>query len=187
VISESPNVLVLLSGGIDSSACITYYLSQKFPVQALFVDYGQVAAQREFSAAFQICNYYDVNLNKVTATGFKKWSGGYIPGRNAFLLYTALMSFSRDTGLIAIGIHAGTSYSDCSELFIHKLQSSFDLYTDGCIQIGVPFVTWNKRSIWSYCNAKEVPLDLTYSCELGEEPPCGRCSSCKDLEALRAG
>jgi 7-cyano-7-deazaguanine synthase len=64
------------------------------------------------------------------------------------------------------------------------MQSSFDLYTDGCIRIGVPFIKWNKRMIWDYCKTKKIPLEITYSCELGQDQPCGQCLSCKDLEAL---
>lgn len=39
-------VLVLLSGGIDSTACLDFYLQLGRPSCALFVDYGQPAAVR---------------------------------------------------------------------------------------------------------------------------------------------
>jgi len=43
---ESP-ALILLSGGIDSTACVHYYLDQKFDVKAVFIDYGQKARKNE--------------------------------------------------------------------------------------------------------------------------------------------
>lgn len=184
--SKNKHALVLLSGGIDSSACAAFYLTQKFSVQALFVDYGQISAARESSSAVAICAHYGIPLEKIVCSGFTRWEGGYIPGRNAFLLYSALMAFKRATGIIAIGIHAGTSYQDCSERFIHHMQSSFDLYADGRIRIGAPFLRWSKRQIWDYSKKHKIPVQLTYSCELGVRQPCGRCFSCKDLEALYA-
>lgn len=181
------NVLVLLSGGIDSCACASYYIAQGASVSALFVNYGQISAQREVNAVLKICGYYNIPLDKVTISGFKSWTGSCIPGRNSFLLYTGMMSFRHTTGIIALGIHAGTNYSDCSQEFIQTMQVSFDLYTDGCIQIGAPFVNFNKRGVWNYCQSENVPIELTYSCELGREQPCGECLSCKDLEVLHAG
>ena len=109
-----------------------------------------------------------------------------MPGRNAFFLHAALMAFKYTTGIIAIGVHSDTPYYDCSEQFIRDMQLSFDLYTDGRVGIGAPFLHWNKRDIWEYCHSKKVPIQLTYSCELGRDQPCGQCLSCKDLEALHA-
>jgi 7-cyano-7-deazaguanine synthase len=178
------NVLVLLSGGIDSCACVSYYIAQGASVSALFVDYGQISSQREANAALKICKYYNIPLNKITVSGLKSWLGGYVPGRNAFLLYTGMMSFQDTTGTIALGIHAGTNYNDCSQEFIQTMQLSFDLYTDGCIR--VPFINLNKLGVWNYCKSENIPIELTYSCELGKEQPCGDCLSCKDLEILHA-
>lgn len=185
-LSKKKHALVLLSGGLDSSACAAFYLTQKFSVQALFVNYGQISAARECSAAAAICAHYGIPLEKLTCSGFSRWKGGYIPGRNAFLLYSALMAFRHATGIIAMGIHAGTSYQDCSERFTHDMQSSFDLYADGRIRIAAPFLRWSKRQILDYSKKHNVPVQLTYSCELGVRQPCGRCLSCKDLKALYA-
>ena len=37
---KAHNTVVLLSGGIDSSACVNYYLSQKLKPKGLFIDYA---------------------------------------------------------------------------------------------------------------------------------------------------
>jgi tRNA(Ile)-lysidine synthase TilS/MesJ len=52
------NVSVLLSGGLDSSACIHYYLSQSFKVNAIFIDYGQKANENELNSAINIARHY---------------------------------------------------------------------------------------------------------------------------------
>ncbi len=103
-------------------------------------------------------------------------------GRNAFLLMTGLMEYREQSGLLVIGIHAGTNYLDCTHHFIRLMQSLFDLYCGGTIQIDAPFIEFTKSDIIALCKAYSVPLELTYSCELGEDQPCGGCLSCKDVE-----
>jgi 7-cyano-7-deazaguanine synthase len=186
MVSAAKEALILLSGGLDSTACLAFYRNHGFSVSALFVDYGQLPSQLEEEAAAAVSRHYSVPLQKTAVSGLRQRSGGYIPGRNAFLLYTALLAFRSDTGIIGIGIHSGTTYQDCSEGFVKDVQSSFDLYTDGRICIGAPFLRWNKLEIWHYSQNIGVPVHLTYSCELGLPQPCGKCLSCKDVEALHA-
>ena len=180
------DVLVLLSGGIDSTACVAYYSSQKFLVTGLFIDYGQSAARNENKAAVAVSQHYNIPLEKIFFSGGRKWEAGCIPGRNTFLLSIALMNFKLKSGLVAIGIHSGTDYWDCSKEFIEMMQTCFDRYTDGCISIDAPFLNWKKHEIWKYSIENKAPLEFTYSCELGRKQPCGKCLSCKDLEALYA-
>ena len=184
--NQDKAVLVLLSGGIDSTACVEFYLSQQSSVNALFVEYGQLSAKQEIAATKRICYHYGISLSIVSCNGAQGKTSGLIQGRNAFLLCTALMEFGKPSGIIAIGVHAGTSYSDCSKRFLKTVQVIFDDYADGCIRVGAPFLEWTKRDIWDYCLDRQVPLQLTYSCELGQNQPCGQCLSCRDLESLRA-
>ena len=184
--SDNKHVLVLLSGGIDSTACVDFYLLQNFNVSGLFVNYGQAAAEKELASSMNISNWYKIPLQTINCTSLKTWQDGCITGRNAFLLFTGLMNFKHNSGLLGIGIHAGTNYYDCSEEFIIKTQSIFNDYTDGRIIISAPFIKWSKGGIWEYCQSKSVPLELTYSCELGLSQPCGPGLSCKDLEVLYA-
>jgi 7-cyano-7-deazaguanine synthase len=179
-------VLVLLSGGIDSAAVVAFYLGQRCEVSGLFVDYGQIAGPKELMAARQVAAYYRIPLRQVACDGVESMGGGLILGRNAFLLFMALMQFDAKTGVIATGIHAGTRYYDCSEPFTKTAGVIFDGYADGRIRIGTPFLTWSKADIWAFCRDRRVPVHMTYSCELGREQPCGECNSCKDLEALDA-
>jgi 7-cyano-7-deazaguanine synthase len=180
------NAWVLLSGGLDSSACVAFYKNLNFSVHGIFIDYGQIAAKRELSAARSISKYYDIPLHQLKWSGLNQKGAGLIVGRNAFLLMAALMELPLSSGILAIGIHAGTNYLDCSKSFVKEMQSLFDLYTGGCIQIGAPFIGCNKKDIWDYCISNDVPVQLTYSCEKGLKQPCGQCLSCKDLEVLYA-
>lgn len=185
---RKPYSLILASGGIDSTACIKFYKNIHFEVEVLFIDYGQMSRKQEYESLLSIASYYKVKLIKLTVSNSnKKFNGGEVIGRNAFLYFTALMNFSKETGVIATGIHSGTNYYDCSNKFINQLEAVFYDYSKGSISIGVPFINFNKREIWDYCDIQKVPVYLTYSCELGRAQPCGLCDTCKDLEALYAG
>jgi len=180
------NTLVLASGGIDSTAAIAVYLAKGFAVEALFVDYGQAAAKCELSAISQIVRHYQIPLTAISCGGLGRYSVGLVRGRNAFLLQCGLMAFRGSAGVIAIGVHAGTGYADCSPEFIARMTQVFDLYSDGKVTIGTPFLHWDKANIITFCRAHEVPLELTYSCETGAPMPCGVCQTCKGLEELYA-
>ena len=177
--------LVLASGGLDSTACLGYYRGRHQPVTALFVDYGQPARAMESKAVSAVCKRLRVPLKRVRIAG-PSIPVGVIRGRNALLLVAALMSFEAESGLISLGIHAGTTYPDCSAAFVDEVQSIYDAYCAGQIRIDAPFGAWTKRDIYDFALKRGLPFHLTYSCLLGRTKPCGSCESCKDLEALHA-
>lgn len=98
----------------------------------------------------------------------------------------ALLVYPRFKGILSLGIHTGTPYYDCSERFIRDITPTVEGYTGGEVRIDAPFLAWDKPTIYAYCKEKGVPIHLTYSCESGTDPPCGKCLSCKDREALNA-
>lgn len=166
-------------------SCVAYYKERDFTVSALFVDYGQISSGREGAAAQAIAHELNIPLARVSTSGLSIPSGE-ITGRNALLLTTALMAFPGDCGLISLGIHAGTTYDDCSPSFIDSMQHVFDVYADGRVQADAPFLHLSKDEIYEYAISRRLPLELTYSCELGLTQPCGGCISCRDIEALHA-
>lgn len=178
------NVIVLLSGGIDSTACINYYLSQKFKPLGLFIDYGQTVAKKEIESAKKVSKYYKIKLDILKISMDRKFKDGEVKGRNALLLFAALTKYSDFTGIISLGIHAGVSYYDTSEHFISDMQKIFANYSDGQIKLDAPFIKWDKPMIYQYCMDNHVPIELTYSCEKSGKKPCGQCNSCLDRSKL---
>ncbi len=178
---------LLLSGGVDSAACAALLNNNGASLSALFIDYGQRAAAAELTASQAIAEHYGIPHRSFQLTGASSKPTGLICGRNAFLLFSALVEGGATPRSIAIGIHSGTPYFDCSQAFIGRVQALFDNYSDGAVRVIAPFVDWVKPDIWAYSVKNGVPLELTYSCEQGGPIPCGVCPSCRDLEALRAG
>lgn len=185
--SQQRRVTVLLSGGIDSSTCLAYFLSEGFDAEAVFVSYGQIAGTQELRAARSVCRHFCVPLRLIRMVHCTRKGPGLVLGRNAFLVCAAVLEASKAARIVAIGIHAGTRYRDCTPLFVRELQSLFDVCTGGFVQISAPFLKWTKRDIWELAMRLRVPLSATYSCERGRKQPCGKCDSCSDLEILRAG
>lgn len=178
------DTIVLLSGGIDSTACIAFYRRLGHAVTGLFVDYDQPVRRREEQSAIAIAAHYDVPLSIIRCAGPHTSFSGEIGGRNALLVFAALMFRPIQSGIIALGIHWGTTYYDCSESFAADLGRIISGYTNGKTSLGTPFLTWRKRLIYQLAVDADVPVHLTWSCEVGPDTPCGRCLSCRDREGL---
>lgn len=185
--AESTHVWLLLSGGIDSAACLSFYLAQGFTVECLHISFGQPSLARERTAATLLACHYGVPLRLLRwSSQMASFTTGEIVGRNAFLLFASLMEIGDRSGVLAIGIHAGTDYYDCSTSFLHLMQTTINGYCAGRIRIAAPFIDWSKQHIYSFCDSTEVPIHLAYSCEKGTCAPCGLCLSCRDRKQIGA-
>ena len=175
----------MASGGVDSSTLISLSVQQGFKPTALFVDFGQPAAEAENEAVVNICDSLSVPWRVVRYSG-ANIDAGEIRGRNALLLHLALLEFPASSGVVALGIHAGTGYRDCSPDFLDVMQSSYEFHTKGAITAAAPFLHWKKQDVYRLTSKLNVPVELTYSCEAGNLP-CRRCRSCLDRRLLTPG
>ena len=179
-----PLHVVLLSGGIDSAAALALTLEGHSPASVLFVDYGQAAAASEARASADIAAHYGVGYERVTCAG-RTFGDGEIRGRNALLVHVALITLRTDAGIIVLGIHAGTAYRDCTPAFVDLMQGSYDFHTGGQVSLAAPFLSQVKGDVVNLALRLGVPTDLTYSCEVANQP-CGSCLSCRDRKELLA-
>ena len=159
------DVLILFSGGIDSTACLNYFLKRNDKINLLYFNYGQPHEQIERKAAMDVASFYNFGLNTINIDGCSVLEG-MIPGRNAFLLSLSLLKLPFKNGGIAIGIHDHSIYSDCSESFLNLMQNIFNIYYDGSIKILAPFLHWDKGDIIAYAKSEKIPLELVYSTSL---------------------
>jgi 7-cyano-7-deazaguanine synthase len=150
----------------------------------LFVDYGQAAAASEAGASAAVASHFRVPHQTLMCRG-RSFGSGEIRGRNAFLAHLALMTLPGETGIVVLGIHAGTGYRDCSADFVDLIQRSYDFHAAGQIVLSTPLLELTKAGVVGLAMSLRVPLDLTYSCEAANEP-CGHCLSCGDREEFVA-
>lgn len=169
---------LLLSGGIDSTAVLFYYRDNGFDVRAYFVHYGHVSNNVEYECAKKVSHYYHTSLNLLRFTGARYAENWEITGRNAFFILAVLMAMHSGSGIISGGLHKGSDYYDSKEDFLHSMSTIIEGYTGGRVQLDFPFMKMTKNEIVAYSQMHKIPLNSTYSCQLGEKKPCGKCPSC---------
>jgi 7-cyano-7-deazaguanine synthase len=183
---QKAHALVLVSGGIDSYACAHFLLKHGFAVSGLFVEYGQEAQDCERASARGVCTDLKIPLRVIRVIFDETFGAGEVLGRNLFLVATALLASKEPICGIAIGLHAGTPYYDCSDGFFDRVDTLLSEHTDGRTTFLAPFRSWTKQQVYSYAVSEQLLLDITYSCERPGPSPCGECLSCLDRKLLLA-
>jgi len=147
-------------------ACAAFYRGMNRPLCGIFVDYGQAASLHEAAAADAVARYLAMPLFVITVRGPRRKGDGEIPARNAFLACAAAMERPPSVLAIAIGVHAGTPYPDCSPAFVASAKELLRLQSTP-VDVLAPFLDWHKHDVIEYAVRRGLPIELTYSCESG--------------------
>lgn len=177
-------VLLLAGGGIDSTACLQQLRHQNFDVRLVHVNFGQAAAKEEWAAVTRVASFFNAEATQISVAGPETFQGGEIVGRNAFLIFTALVFLRPVEKLICIGVHSGTPFFDCSQAFLDDVSPLVASITDGRARLIAPLSHLQKADVISYCREQKLPIQITYSCQTGTAVPCGKCMSCLDRKAM---
>jgi 7-cyano-7-deazaguanine synthase len=177
-------VVLLFSGGIDSTALLRYYLDLNYNVSTIFIDYNQPSRISEYKAARKLAKYFNIPLKKLKLSFSLRIHNYEYATRNLLLLTIATSTVELDHYIVAIGIHSGSKYYDCSKDFVDNSQKILDGYFQGRVIVDAPFLDYSKKEIIKYCQKKKIPIELTYSCETKNGLPCGKCPSCLDRRFL---
>jgi 7-cyano-7-deazaguanine synthase len=175
---------VLLSGGVDSALVASLLLRDGWFVRALWVDYGQPPAPAERIASRALAAHYGLEWQETVVGGLTVPAEGEVPGRNDLLMAAAQACVPKRS--VAIGVHAGTSYPDCSREWLRAWQSLLDVQHGGVVALLAPLARLHKPEVLALALERQVPMQLTHSCERGSSP-CGRCLSCRDRHDDHAG
>jgi len=181
--SKRAQLLLLVSGGIDSTAMIDFYLHRSPSVLLVHFQYGQPSSQSERVAVERISDYYHQKSNIVKLDFPMVERGEELIYRN-LLFVLAACSMNPPPLRIALGIHVSSLYYDSTKSFLDDCQRVLDGYFAGSVLVEAPFISITKRDVMEYCKSHNVPLQLTYSCLRQNNPPCGECSSCLDRKRL---
>lgn len=178
------NATVLLSGGVDSAVVLALLSSGAQPANAVWIHYGQPAASAERQASKVLAAYYGATWAELVVTGLAPPTAGEFPGRNDMLI--ALAAASAPGRCLAIGVHAGTSYADCSPSWLGEWQRLLTVEHYGTVRLLAPLADLSKAQVYALAGQCGIPVGLTHSCETSVVP-CGTCLSCKDRQAIHAG
>lgn len=182
--------LVLLSGGLDSTT-VLWQAARKSKAVALFVDYGQRAAEAERRVSSEMAaqvwtEFVHVRLPDVARLASSALTGNgsmqvaantVVPGRNALLLSIgAMVAQSCGIEQVLIGCNATdeANYPDCRVNFIEQISSAFaHAYGVSC---EAPLLRLSKSEVVRLARSLGVPIERTSSCYRGTA--CGECVAC---------
>lgn len=111
----------------------------------------------------------------------------YVPFRNGlFLSSAASIAISKDCSVIYYGVHsddaAGNAYPDCSSDFNDAINRAIYIGSGKQLTVEAPFVNMTKADVVKTGIELNVPYELTWSCYLGDDKPCGKCGTCIDRQ-----
>lgn len=171
------DVVLGLSGGMDSSTLLGYYLDRGAKVHCCAFMYGAKHNEFENAAAIAVYQYYEklgfnmaisiINLEQVMRnfksalmlTGGPIPEGHYaaesmkqtvVPGRNLIMASVmAGLAESIGAGVVALGVHSGDHhiYPDCRPEFIGALKTTVEYSSGMAVTVQAPFTHDTKESI----------------------------------------
>jgi 7-cyano-7-deazaguanine synthase len=188
--------VVLVSGGVDSSVLL-YRVHEasradNTRIVPLFVDYAQRAARQEQRAAEWHARHLGLSLQVLhMARVGESFRHGEalkrhipLPHRNLVVLSLALSyaEVARCASL-AIGVIGDDvdGYASASVGFLSAFRQL--AATLGSVHIETPLIELSKSGVVIEATRLGVDLSRTYSCMLGRDEPCGRCTQCQGREA----
>ncbi|MEL1135537.1 7-cyano-7-deazaguanine synthase QueC [Desulfitobacterium sp. THU1] len=197
--------VVLLSGGLDSTTCMSVAAKTGYELYPLSFDYGQRHG-RELEAAKAVARFYQVKEHRIITIDNVGGSAltdpsiqvpdyaedgqipvTYVPARNLLFLSYAL-GYAEVIGAEAIFIGISSvdysGYPDCRPEFLEAFQKVAEVGTKAGangqrIEIKAPLIHLSKADTIRLASSDGAPLHLTTSCYRGGEKACGTCDSCK--------
>jgi 7-cyano-7-deazaguanine synthase len=200
------NVIVIVSGGLDSTTLLYHLRAAGCELKGISVDYGQRHGPHELAAASKICGQLQIEHRTLNMTPLVEFlgqnslsdsskevpEGRYepetmqlttVPNRNMILLSVGIAwAISSDFDSVAFGAHGGsyTPYPDCQPAFAESMDTVAGLCDWRKIRVLSPFIKWEKADIVRRGAELGVPFGLTWSCYKGGEKHCGQCGTCID-------
>lgn len=198
-------VVVVLSGGQDSTTCL-YWALDRFAVDnvlALTFDYGQ-RHRIELDCAANVAQHARVAHTTLPIDTFLALGGNaltdagiavdeapgnalpntFVPGRNLiFLTFAAAFAWQRDIVDLVTGV-AQTDYSgypDCRRDTIDELEKTLGLGMQREFKIHTPLMNLSKKETVEMARDLGAldAMALTHTCYNGLRPPCGECPACR--------
>jgi len=190
------SIVTLVSGGIDSSLMALLAKKEGIIQLPLFIDYGQLGCEKEYSACKAIHAEFGLNepvvmrlsgFGQIISCGLtdrKKdiFANAFLPGRNMlFLLAGAAYAYQVGADAVAIGLLNEEThlFPDQTEQFLIQAEAMLVLCLERKVRIIAPLMKFYKSDVLKI--ATSYNLSGTYSCHSGSDEPCGVCVSCREL------
>jgi 7-cyano-7-deazaguanine synthase len=194
---------MLLSGGLDSVAALAWARREGYTVEAaLSYAYGQRRA-REIESAAAVAVYYgvphqvvalapvrgprptdlgDMPLGRDLSGPAEAAAQKDVPNRTMIMLASAAAHALLGEAAALIGGWSAAdapSCPDCREPFLAAAEQTLRLATGREFRILRPLIDDGKPAVVRRALELGAPVELTWTCELGERTACGACGACR--------
>jgi 7-cyano-7-deazaguanine synthase len=200
---------VLLSGGMDSTACFHWAMANYRDVRAVGFDYGQPQRDAELVPAGRLARRHGIpfeiialadTLHSGILAGVPKHEStpttaihrAFVPGRNLVFLSIALSRAfqwwpeGKELDIVVGCVREDTTgFPDCTEHFIASAETALSAAVDAKVRVAAPYVRMTKAEMLADVARRFqggiADIQESWSCYDGKGP-CGVCTAC----ALRA-
>ena len=196
-------ILVLLSGGIDSTTVLYDCLQKSCKIEAVSFNYGAKHNRQELTCAEYHTQKHSIRhhiipldfineffTSDLLLSGNDVPDGHYeessmkktvVPFRNGIMLSIAAgLAESVQASELVIAAHSGDHaiYPDCRESFMAPMANAISKGTYAEIILTRPFIDMKKSEIVALGTSLQVDYSHTWSCYKGREIHCGSCGTC---------
>lgn len=198
-------VLVVFSGGQDSTTCLFWAIERFAEVEVVTFNYGQ-RHLFEIECAKNIANELRIKqhildmslLNQLTANALTREEisiedgesgrlpSTFVPGRNLlFMSFASVLASQIDAKHIITGVCETdfSGYPDCRDMFMKSLNVTLNLSMDQSFVIHTPLMWLTKAQTWELADELgvfEFVRNRTITCYNGMiADGCGQCPACK--------
>lgn len=194
VFKRTNQVVLLLSGGMDSTVLLYDQVNQGMEVHALLCNYGQVHVQeleyakrhcRELGVPWEEVELYRVKMFLRCALTDKTSTSVIVPFRNGVMLSIAVAyAASRGINLVAYACNRDdqAEFPDCRWGFIESMNEAVTR-SETPVEIIAPYIGLSKRQIVHRAKEIKAPWEDTWSCYGDGMEPCGKCKACEKRKA----
>lgn len=198
-------VLLLASGGLDSTTLAYWLSAHGYTVRPLFFDYGQHCVEKEWNTLQKVLNEKTLAPERVSISGIFSgsksrliaepdlWSEHvkdeelYIPYRTLFF-FAASAARAQTLGITEVySAFINSNHAkelDCTAEYLNRLDSFAE--NVGPVRFNLLFRDYTKKQVVELAMKLGVPIGHTFSCQVFSDIPCGACPNCVErINALR--
>lgn len=188
-------IVVLTSGGMDSSTTMLRLANENYMIFPLLIKYDEKVAFMEEGSARAVISWLQKKgfpIEELKTTEIKSLQNlrkegkvhtgieSFFPFRNLiFATIGALYGFTNNINNLALGL-TKPAYPDCTPAFQEKLIAVLSESVGEEISVYSPFIHKYKADIVKYGASFGFPYEMTYSCYEGRKDHCGHCDGCKE-------
>lgn len=183
-------VLLLLSGGMDSTTLAFWLKDQGYLVECIYFDFSQGSPNGERSSSISVARSLNANIcilqSELQRESMESILKNLKDGTGIFMdvvilcIMAQVYAFNLKIGKIFLGVVVDDVllYPSLQIEFFRLIENLGNYWMGNNIQILTPFLNEKKISVMNIGKNLNVPFEKTWSCSMNLNIHCGLCDSC---------